>query len=84
MVETNFKTIEDVLRSNLVNNEDKKRIIQCYYRVKIWHDSHTEEWDRGQLNINRDLYRVNLDKTVTYIKDVSGYTSIRFKNPIIL
>jgi len=69
---SNFKTIDDVLRSNLVTSLDKQRIIQCYSRVKIWHVTNVEEWDRGQLGIGNSLYRVNIDKTITFIKDISN------------
>lgn len=79
-----FQTIHDVLRSNMVTSIDKKRIIQCYSRVKIWHETNDEEWDRGQLGIGNSLYRVNLDATITFVKDISDYTQIIMKTDPIM
>ena len=76
-----FQTIHDVLRSNMVTSIDKKRIIECYSRVKMWHETNDEEWDRGQLGIGNSLYRVNLDATITFVKDISDYTQIIMTAP---
>ena len=83
-----FNTVEAVLRSDIVADEDKARIIQCLKKVILHCEFNDEEpkWGNCDIHFNNtsthaDLYKVHPDRTLTLIKhyDPRDFHHLRFK-----
>lgn len=76
-MEGQFRTIEEVLRADSVSQDDKRRIIECYAKVKLYADCGVE-YVRGNTSLNFphldviEVYKVNPDKSLTWIKNLKA------------
>ena len=67
----NFHTIKDVLKSSLIDQIDKKRIMRCYEKVYFHYNIHKELPCWGNIDLrskNKTYnYKVDIDKTIKLI-----------------
>lgn len=68
----NLKTIKDILIHELVNQDDKKRIMRCYEKVKMHYEMYNELpiWGNIDIFINNKayIYKVHYDKSIEYLQ----------------
>ena len=80
----NLKTIKDVLMHEFINQDDKKRIMRCYEKIKIHYEIYNELplWGNTDIFINNKayIYKVNYDKSIQYLQtnDMNRYKKLTF------
>jgi hypothetical protein len=76
---SNIKNIKDILIHTLINQDDKKRIMTCYEKIKIYYEINNELPIWGNIDIFIDnkvyIYKVNYDKSLQHLqsKDIKNY-----------
>ena len=80
----NLKTIKDVLMHEFINQDDKKRIMRCYEKIKIHYEIYNELplWGNTDIFIDNKayIYKVNYDKSIQYLQtnDMNRYKKLTF------
>jgi len=80
----NFQTIKDVLIHEIINQDDKKRIMRCYEKIKMHYERYNELPLWGNIDLFIDdksyIYKVNYDKSLQYLQtnDMNKYKKITF------
>jgi len=83
----NLKTIKDILIHELINQDDKKRIMRCYEKVKMHYEMCNELPIWGNIDIFIDnkayIYKVHYDKSIEYLhtNDMNKYKKITLGVP---
>lgn len=81
----NLNTIKDVLINEFINQDDKKRIMRCYEKIKIHYDMYNELPLWGNIDIFIDnkayIYKVNYDKSVQYLQtnNMNNYKKLQLQ-----
>jgi len=83
----NLKTIKDVLMHELINQDDKKRIMRCYEKIKMYYEMYNESPLWGNIDIfiynKAYIYKVNYDKSIEYLQtnDMNKYKKLTLPFP---
>jgi len=87
IINSKFKTIKEVLMEESINQDDKKRIMRCYEKVKMHYEMYNELpiWGNIDIFINNKayIYKVHYDKSIEYLQtnDMNKYKKLTLGVP---